>query len=1347
MASAYKVGSSATPTQHRGLGDGRSFSSQEEVSADGSWTDTASRTNRNGRSASGGSASIGSRGPPPGSFSSELKSVNTTRSITPRPDISFARGGNNAINEDEVSNTEQRQAILRDKIAKEMKIKTGTENMLEALLAKNPKQTKDQRLKVESELSSSNRKLAELHHELEEEMLRAQAPSTPPRSRLSALFRGSPLRSPSRAADSVDGDPEDAEGETESPTYVLAETLQALEIEGMSPDYYVERANSLVELFKRYPTLKYDLEWSVFGLRVQVMLLSDSKEVVAAGYRLTRYAIADRKSLQIIRSLHTDELVILSLVKETKASVEREQALKFVRAFLDVKDGVHEISRAVVRTIVSIAEHSEDRLRNICIMTLAEILVKDPGLLFYSGGIGTLKDALAEGTFGASESLMASFLHVFDVPHSRKFLRGGCELEAVLTPFTDSLADTVRSGRLKSSAKAISAMLKSWPGLLTLAKDNAKPLKSLLQSLHYPDPQARDLIMELLFDALRIKPPSWSSSFLAGRRLTTCGRVTNLRSESDTKQLRAMYDDENNRFDLTAHFSALILATLLKAGLIKVSHPIIIVPHSKRLITLQALSDLIEEEKDASLRRKATLLLTEVLKLAHECLPPSISASLQVLPDLLPAAVKYELENHDSAMSTIYQIDSINRTLARSGPGRYTVDADISASLLSGEQAKDKLSPAMDETQFRNAILETHVLNTVNYVKWKWDLIHRIVEGPLTNPKRLDEGIKGSKFMKRLVGFYRPFKYRFSMIPNTKPNQRYVRTGCALMRTLVQTPEGIKYLAENKLLRQIAECLAQVDRMSGITSSSPLFSREQMTNTLSGGYFALLGTLSGDPNGLSMMERWHMHNMFYHIIELRDRNDLIQALLGNMDFTHESHLRVILSKALTTGSKEIRIFATKLLRKYAVGNQLSSGSSGIGNADWVVKLLVTQLYDPDITVCQVAVKILEEACNQRDYLEYVVKCRPSLDHLGEIGAPLLLRFLSTSVGYQYLDGLDYITQEMDDWFLGRNDAYVALVEASLSRAYVDQPRRNSFAPEDFVDLQDIGIVPPHFYRELARTTEGCKLLEQSGHFNEFASTIRDFQLDEEDPEVLLKVKGCLWAVGNVGSMELGASFLEETEIVRDIVRIAERAEVITMRGTAFFVLGLISRSQHGLKLLLEEGWDAVIDHKGNSSGFCMPTDLSKLFSVGICVQPFRYHLLSLHSQVSFPPYVRDSESKRASRERFKAATSDPDPLNQKILKLIVDMGNTVLSKRAAADLHRLAQLRHPGVSTSVTKANIAPPQYQSQASGSFPPSRPFPKDAYYSRKPPLSVACSTLRFGFVRQERDETYCLRGRLRD
>lgn len=604
MASKYDLASSATPTQHRVLNDGTSFSSQEDASTDGSWHDAASKSSRNGNKPASVASSnnnsnnnnniinnninnFGSRGasvtpsgPPPGSFSSDLKSVGTIRGTTAttasaststsRPELAFPSRITTLDGVDVPSRAEQRQAVLRGKIAKELKIKSGTENMLEALLAKNLKQTKEQRLRVESELSSSNMKIAQLRHELEEEVLRAQAQTSPPAGRLSALFRGSPLRSPSRASQGPEDGMENGDAETESPTYVLAETLQELETKDMPSDYYVERANSLVELFKRHPTLKYDLAWHVFGLRVQVMLLSDSRDVVAAGYRLTRYAIADRRSIQIIRSLHTDELVMLSLAKETKATMEREQALKFVRAFLDVKDGVREMSRGVVRTLVSIAEHRDDRLRNICIMTLAEILVKDPGLLFSAGGIGILTDALGEGIFGASESLAAGFIHVLDNPRSRKYLRAGCELEGVFAAFTDPFGDSNHHARLKSSAKSISSILKTWPGLLTLLHNKAKPLQSLLDSLQYPEPLARDLILELLFDALRIKPPSWSSSFLAGRRLTTYGRVTNLRSEPDTKQLRAFYEHENNNFDLTTHFSALVLAVLIEAGLITV---------------------------------------------------------------------------------------------------------------------------------------------------------------------------------------------------------------------------------------------------------------------------------------------------------------------------------------------------------------------------------------------------------------------------------------------------------------------------------------------------------------------------------------------------------------------------------------------------------------------------------------------------------------------------------------------------------------------------------------------------------------------------------------------------------
>ena len=72
--------------------------------------------------------------------------------------------------------------------------------------------------------------------------------------------------------------------------------------------------------------------------------------------------------------------------------------------------------------------------------------------------------------------------------------------------------------------------------------------------------------------------------------------------------------------------------------------------------------------------------------------------------------------------------------------------------------------------------------------------------------------------------------------------------------------------------------------MSGLTSAAPLFSPSRLVETLSGGYFAFIGTMSRDQNGLIMLERWRMINMCYHIIDLWERGDLIKALLGNVDF-------------------------------------------------------------------------------------------------------------------------------------------------------------------------------------------------------------------------------------------------------------------------------------------------------------------------------------------------------------------------------------------------------------------------------------------------------------------------------
>ena len=117
----------------------------------------------------------------------------------------------------------------------------------------------------------------------------------------------------------------------------------------------------------------------------------------------------------------------------------------------------------------------------------------------------------------------------------------------------------------------------------------------------------------------------------------------------------------------------------------------------------------------------------------------------------------------------------------------------------------------------------------------------------------------------------------------------------------------------------------------------------------------------------------------------------------------------------------------------------------------MIRLLLTQLYDPALEVRELAVRFLEEACESTDVLQMVVEMQPTLDHLGQVGHPLLLKFMSTPTGFRFLYDADYIDREMELWFnvrsfvlhLGRaltfvqerNLHYVVHIEVFLAKAF------------------------------------------------------------------------------------------------------------------------------------------------------------------------------------------------------------------------------------------------------------------------------------------------------------------------
>lgn len=80
-----------------------------------------------------------------------------------------------------------------------------------------------------------------------------------------------------------------------------------------------------------------------------------------------------------------------------------------------------------------------------------------------------------------------------------------------------------------------------------------------------------------------------------------------------------------------------------------------------------------------------------------------------------------------------------------------------------------------------------------------------------------------------------------------------------------------------------------------------MFSKYRLSETLTYGYFEMLGTLSKHAEGIEwairnplyvllmdvsrLMEKFKFFTAFYHLSELRDREDLITAVITNLDYT------------------------------------------------------------------------------------------------------------------------------------------------------------------------------------------------------------------------------------------------------------------------------------------------------------------------------------------------------------------------------------------------------------------------------------------------------------------------------
>lgn len=968
-------------------------------------------------------------------------------------------------------------------------------------------------------------------------------------------------------------------------------------------------------------------------------------EIRANGYRVIRYFARSIESIETCWNNRLEIALIRSLCRDGY-EVEREQAIKFVRMFVDQPTFLASVPKGVFTTLVSSANLKDDTMQNIAIETLCELAVRDPRPIVSADGLKSIFQIVSEGKLGMAQQFVQTMCFLLDKPHHRRYLRSPAEIENIFSIFTDTNPKTPnRPDKLETASEAIAGLFKTWPGMLYLFGNCQKSISCFLESLKLPNEDTKLIILNTIFKIFRLPIPSYFPELISAPKMKTFAN-----NESDAMDSIRFNEDEGY------HDAEAGRVNLLKQHL-----AVLLV----QFIDLSMFENLIYsiENGDLKVASRAVLLVGELLKLCYELLPIKYSTKVQTLPRLFYLASSFRNEHlRHHATNALAHIDRI--LSKKSDP----VDAQLLESKICSlpeqikgmldrdktriglsDDIKGRFGAQIDESTFRSLLNESQVLLQKEHEEWDWEIIGELLDGPLLNPKRMDDLLKNTKFFKRLLAFYRPRRFRFSDIKKGKNTSRYIKCGCSLLQTLLGSLEGLKLLLESEFLEQLSFCIAELNPAFDLGTSAPFFTRDRLQRTLSAEYFLFIGVLVRDPLGEKVLENFHIFDYFYKLAEHKTRDDVIKLMLSCLDYSTFGHSRILLSKVMQSGYKSMRIYATNFCRHIMRSNVCDF-------KDWGIPLLVEQMYDPDVEVCERAIMAMDEACQVEENLKSLISCKPKFMHLQELAAPIYMRMLEDDDGFQYLYESGYIQSELDYWEVSGCEQYVIQSEIGIQKSQTFFPNsskafNNKVTEEaekmNYISLESNGFQLTHFYGQLAQTKAGMEELKKSHVVERFVELIDSYIISEEDFSDVIELKSAIWSLGNIASVDRGLEVVQKSAGISKLIHIALKSKILSLKGTAVLALGLISTHERGKNTLDELGWCSTSFSSGNP-GICIPEKL----------QTFIYI-----PQEKYKPHINLIENTTIQDPEFSEELKE-------IVQLIGNLSNHILSNASSKTLAR-----------------------------------------------------------------------------
>ncbi|CCF60531.1 hypothetical protein KAFR_0K01770 [Kazachstania africana CBS 2517] len=939
----------------------------------------------------------------------------------------------------------------------------------------------------------------------------------------------------------------------ESATWLISDYMQSLQEANISTEFILTKANSLVDILKEHPELRQDLMLAPFMPSVQTLLLSDDKLVVSAAYRICRHLINGEQFVAYLLELRLDAFIVISFSKDNSYHVEREQALKLVRAFSEYKIG---ITKGIVQAVISCVEKPDDPLKNMALESLLELSYLHPNLVMECHGMRVFEEILQDySSFSLASIILDSILDLMSTHQTRKYFLNDFNITILSSIFSDtSTKTTVNVEKMQNAAILVSKAFKNYNGIMLFSIDNFRPIKELLSFFNVP--LCAQYLIDIFLDVLKIRPLTYKTKSKNKFRMRPSQFLKDSLPVNQHLALMILILDRCNFHDYV----------------------------------LSLVSNDTRRKVSSNLILKARYLLAEYMNLRMNLVDNGL------FPDFNNFAFK-----PTTLMEETFQIGKMIQALNknRNTLGMTKISYMENIKEYSQKVKESTLVSEVDDMRFRKMVYDSRVLQTKDFTSWNWNIIQELLEGPLMNKKQLEELAKSTKFVRRLLVFYRPLRLRFSNVDRgSRLSAKYVQVGCQFFKTLTINPEGMKILMDDtKIIPQVASLLfrAMEDNMAG-----NVFNDYSLKTKMIYGYFKFIGVLTQSKNGIQILDRWNFFTIIYKMFQTDNRISLkfLLLTLPELNLTYSPHCRIIIGKALVDPNEVVRIKATKhigeRLRDLMVEKpeDIDSQEDKLRLRRFKIEMLTRQLYDLSSNVVAIADRALYE-CILEGYgsKEFSFSLKTFLDQMVFIRSPILFELLSKSYGFQLLNDINFVEVERQSWLDHKNIEYVSIVEEFLSTAQFRSEKSHHFERND--------RLPLHFYESLAKTEDGITLLSQSGDLVQFMNTIKKYVSDSMGDEVstdIIEVKAALWCCGYIGSTELGIGLLDNYSLVEDVVKIANEASATSLRFTAFFILGLVSRTREGCEILDEMGWNCSVTVHGDPLGITLPNKLDTFLS-------------------------------------------------------------------------------------------------------------------------------------------------------